>query len=170
MSEWENQNSASFGYAYIETGVIGCFSRDDLVIEMKFSESGKVATNIVSDKTKQTVFVDRAAAEHFLSRILKAAQKPEVLSGALCTTWYYAKARWENLAFVEGGVFGSIDVKSSEHSTEELEQFFPLIKDVAKAQEIREVLAKGLHRRAIEIHRETESFVKAKSYLERKPE
>ena len=167
MSE-ENQNSASFGYAYIETGVVGCFSRDDLVVEMKFSEAGKVATNIVRDEIMQTVFLERAEAEHFLSRILELAQKPEVLSDSRSTTWYYAKAHWKNLAFAEGGLLGNIDVKSSEHPTEELEQFFPLIKDVAKVQEIRELLAKGLHRRAIEIHNETESFAKAKSYLERK--
>ncbi len=170
MSEQENQNSASFGYAYIETGVVGCFSRDDLVVEMKFSEAGKVATNIVRDEIMQTVFLERAEAEHFLSRILEAARKPVVLSGTHYTTWYYAKARWKNLASVEGGLLGSVDVKSSELPTEEIEQFLPDFKDAAKAQEVRELLAKGLHRRAIEIHRETESFAKARSYLERKYE
>jgi hypothetical protein len=170
MSEQEGQNSASFGYAYIETGVIGCFSRDELIVEMKFSETGDVATNIVRDEIMQTVFLERAEAEHFLSKVLEAARKPEVLSKTRCTTWYYARAKWKNLAFVEGGLLGSIDVKSSEQPAEELEQDLPFIKDNAIAQEIRELLAKGLHRRAIEIHREVEAFAEAKVYLERSGE
>jgi hypothetical protein len=167
MSEQEGQHSASFGYAYIETGVIACFSREDLIVEMKFSETGDVGANIARGEIMQTVFLERGEAEHFLSKVLEAARKPEVLSETRSTTWYYAKAKWKNLAFVEGGLLGDIDVKSSELPTKELEQYLQLIKDTAEAQEIRELLAKDLHRRAIEIHREVEAFAEAKSYLER---
>jgi hypothetical protein len=80
MSEQEGQHSASFGYAYIEAGVVACFSRDDLIVEMKFSETGDVATNIVRGGIMQTVFLERAEAEHFLSKVLEAARKLEVLS------------------------------------------------------------------------------------------
>ena len=170
MSEQEGQNSASFGYAYIETGAIGCFSHSNIIVEMKFSETGDVATNIVRGEIMQTVFLEQAEAEHFLSSVLEAARKPEVSSKTRCTTGYYAKATWKNLAFAEGGLLGGIDVKSNEHPAEELEQYLPLIRDNARAQEIRELLAKGLHRRAIEIHREVEAFAKAKSYLERSGE
>ena len=57
MSEEKILNSASFGYAYIEAGSVSCFSRDDFIVEMKFSETGKVATNIVRDEIMQTVFL-----------------------------------------------------------------------------------------------------------------
>jgi len=85
MSEQEGQNSASFGYAHIETGTIGCFHHKALIIEMTFSEMGDVATNIeahgiVRGEIMQTVFLERAEAEHFLSKVLEAARKLEVLS------------------------------------------------------------------------------------------
>ncbi|HEX8457726.1 MAG TPA: hypothetical protein VF656_10555 [Pyrinomonadaceae bacterium] len=170
MREEKYLNSVGFGFAYIEAGIVSCFSRADLIVEMKFSEAGKVAANIVRDEIMQTVFLERAEAENFLSRILEAAQKPEVLSDTRSTTRYYAKARWKNLGFVAGGLMGSIDVKSSELPTEEIERFLADLKDAAKIQEVRGLLARGLHRRAIEIHREVEAFAKAKSYVERSRE
>ncbi len=169
MSEEGNLNSASFGYAYIESGVVGCFSREEFVVELKFSEVGQVAANIVHNRTMQTVFLERTDAQYFLSAILEAAQKPEVLSGHRCTTWYYVKAYWKNLGFAEGGLLGSIDVKSSELPIEEIERFLTNLENTEEDQKIRELLSKRLHRRAIEIHREVEKFAKAKSYLERKP-
>lgn len=168
MSDKENQNSVRFGYAYIETGIVGCFSRDDFIVELKFSETDSVASNIVRDKIMQSVFLERVEAENFLIKILEAAHKPEVLSDTRSTTWYYAKARWKNLAFVEGGLLGSIDVKSSELPTEEIESSLEDFKDPARVQELQQLLAKGLHRRAIEIHRQVEAFAKAKCYLEQR--
>jgi hypothetical protein len=55
---------------------------------------------------------------------------------------------------------GIVNASSNEWTIEEIEEHLPNIKDVKIAEEIKEMLAKGLHRRAIEIHLETEKFIR----------
>ncbi len=154
------QNSANYGYAHIEIGTKGSFPVPPLTVELKFSETREVAVIISDGPTRQNFSIERAEAERFLSKIIAAANKPEVLSKTYGMMQYFANVEWRNLDFIEGEHSGGIQVFSNELPTEQIEGVLPKIKDASIAENLRKLLDKCLHRRAIEINLETSAFVK----------
>lgn len=154
------QNSANYGYAHIEIGTKGSFIVPPLTVEMRFGETSEVAVMVSEGITRQKFSVERAEAKRFLSKIIAAANKPEVVSKAYSMMQHFANAEWRNLDFIEGEHSGVIQVFSNELPTEQIEGLLPTTKDASVAADLRKLLDKGLHQRAIEIHRETTAFVK----------
>lgn len=159
----KTRKSEGLGVARIETGLKGCFSADRLTVELEFDETDKAAVKIRRGEKISEITVQRVAAELFLSQIIAAADKPEVLSDSHRTTYYFAHAEWRDLNFMGGRSSGEIRTSSNEWTTEQIEKTVPEIKDAAFRDKVRMLLAKGLHRRAIEIYLQTENF--ANGYL-----
>ena len=154
------QNSANYGYAHIEIDLIESFLNAPLTVELKFDETDEVAVIILKRETRQKFSLKRAEGKRFLSKIIAAANKPEVLSKTYSMMQHFANAEWRNLDFIEGEHSGVIRVFSNELPTEQIEGLLPTIKDASVAADLQKFSDKGLHRRAIEIHRETTAFVK----------
>ena len=86
------QNSANYGYAHIETGTKGSFTVPTLTVELRFGETSEVAVIVSDGITRQNFSVERAEAERFLSKIIAAANKPEVLSKTYSMMQHFANA------------------------------------------------------------------------------
>ena len=120
MSEQETEFSAGNGYAYIETGISGCFSHKEITVEIKFGSSNHVMVSINREKLMQTRFMERRIVEGFLRQVLEAAYRPEVLANSRMTTWHHANLRWKNLSLDNYDSFGQLVFKANELPTEEL--------------------------------------------------
>jgi len=148
-----------FGWARIENRIEGCFSKYAQTIEFRFDDSKNVAVKISAGELEKEISIEKTQAENFLKNIISLGRKTEVRSQSGWTTVRYSKAEWRNLNFSEETT-GIINASSNEWTIEEMKDYLPKIKDAKIAAEIKEMLAKGLHRRAIEIHLETEKFIR----------
>lgn len=153
------KDELKFGWARIENKIQACFSGSNTIIEFRFDDSKNVAVKILTEKTEKEISIEKSQAEDFLKQIIYLGRKPEVRSQSGWTTVRYTRVEWHNLKFAEE-LSGVINVFSNEWTNDEMEEYLPKIKDAKIAEEIKEILAKGLHRRAIEIHLETEKFLR----------
>jgi hypothetical protein len=159
MSEDLSKKKSDSGWARIETGIQGCFSGSETWLEFLFDDSEKCVVEITFDGKKNNFFVEKSEAGDFLKKIIFLGRKAEVSSGSYWTKSVCANVEWRNLKFAEDSA-GNISAVSNEWTIEEIEEALSRIKDAKIAEKLNVMLAKGLHRRAIEINLETEKFVK----------
>lgn len=147
------------GWAIVKTEYSGRFPGNGRTIEFDFGEAEKCCVKIICDETENEFFIENTEAEDFLMQIIYLGRKPEIRSESNWSRSIRVKAEWEIPAFaVEPS--GKISEVSYEWTIEEMEEYLPTIKDAEIAADIKATLVKGLHRRAIEMHLETEKFVK----------
>ncbi len=156
----KQKSSSVSSWARIEIGIEACFSRNQTAIEFYPDDTEKTLIKISDGESEKEIFIEKTDAEAFLKEIIERGRKPEVSSESRKTVCYKTKVEWRNLAFVANETSGIISAFSNEWTTEELEEFLPKFKDEKIAEKIGGLLAKGLHRRAIEIYLETERFLK----------
>lgn len=159
MGDNLSKHTSDSGWAIIEIGTQACFSSSSSAVEFYFDESEKCAVEIAFGDAKKEFLIEKPEAEEFLKKIIFLGRKPEVRSESYWTKSVHAKVEWRNLAFAEERA-GKLSAFSNEWTIEEMKEHLPKIKDAKIAEEIKEMLAKGLHRRAIEINLETRKFVK----------
>jgi len=90
-------------------------------------------------------------------------EKPQVSSESHCTIYYSSDVEWRNLQFVDGEPSGKINTRSNEFSLEALKEAAAEIKDAKMRERAQTILAKGVHRHALEIYFSVKDF--AKNYL-----
>ena len=161
MSEnLSNQKGDSdLSWARIETGTQGCFSGNNSAIEFYPDDSEKMLVKIFAGDTEKELFIEKSEAKEFMEKIIFLGRKPEVRSESGWTKVVRVKVEWRNLKFVEESS-GKISAFSNEWTIEEMEEYLPKIKNAQVAEQVKETLAKGLHRRALEIDLETRKLLK----------
>lgn len=156
LSNQRSDSNAS--WARIETGIEACFSRDRTAIELHTNDAEKTLVKVFKSDTEKEIFIEKTEAEKFIKMIIFLGRKEEVRSESGWTKFVRVRVEWRNLNFVEESS-GTISALSNEWTIEEMEEYLPNIKDAAIVKKVKETLARGLHRRALEINSETKKFI-----------
>jgi hypothetical protein len=99
---------AAEGELTVTAGLMACFSDEQHRFVLSWSPSGAK----LSIDPDPAIAMDRAAVSRLVRRIVDAASRPEVSSGAQSTTGYAASLRWSRVAPDGARAHGEISFSS----------------------------------------------------------
>lgn len=158
-------NEQISGLLRVKTMRGSCYGAPSLTTELLFgADENEVLVEFFDGFKRQSVAIERAAGERFLTKIFTIIEQTEIFADLRhVETRYHAEIVWENLTFNENRRAGEFKAFSDEWFIDQIETEIEHAATAEIAARYREILERKPHRRALEIYAAAREF--SRKYL-----